>query len=354
MIPKSDSKKIVVAMSGGVDSAVAALLLRRAGFTPIGVTLLLSGDFSASSRAALAKLSCQLGIEHHYLDWRREFEDKVIRHCAEIAASGRTPNPCCVCNPLVKFAALFAFADELSIAAAATGHYVGISSDPGASYLLRGNDAAKDQSYFLYRLPPVWLSRLHFPLSGLTKPEVRRLAAEAQLAVAEQPDSQDICFAVPGESCGRTLLRRSHLTSIGGDFIYDGKVVGHHHGIAEYTIGQRKGLNVALGKPGYVKSIDPESGAITLVTEPSQLESQQLLVTDTVWHGENRPDDYADLSVKIRFRSPDCPCRVTTDAEGNWKIESATPFRAATPGQAAVIYQGRRLLGGGVIVESRS
>ena len=348
----AQNRKILVAMSGGVDSSAACVLLKEQGFDITGVTLLLKGDIDDASRRTISDTIGKLGIEHHYLDHRQEFFQRVILASAQEYACGRTPNPCCLCNPQMKFAAVAAFADSLGITDIATGHYASICKDDGDCYLQRGADRAKDQSYFLYRLPQELLARLHFPLADKTKSEIRQISQAAGLEVFDRPDSQDVCFAVENECCGETLRRLSGLPAKPGSFIYQGKVVGKHPGIHLYTIGQRKGLGVALGKPGYISKIDSVSGTIELVTDESVISTASFSITDAVWNCGTAPENISDLTVKIRYRTTDCPCSVTRDG-ALWHIKSeAGLFRAVTPGQSAVFYQGERLLGGGIITES--
>ena len=345
------NKKILVAMSGGVDSSAACILLKNQGFDIIGVTLLLKGDIDDVSKRAIADTVNKLGITHHYLDCREDFFQRVILPSALEYSCGRTPNPCCICNPMMKFAAVSAFADSLGIEEIATGHYAAIVQHEGEFYLQRGADRAKDQSYFLYRLPGELLARLRFPLADKSKDEIRTISKEAGLAVFDRPDSQDVCFAVENECCGETLRRLAGLPVKNGNFIYQNKVVGRHNGVHLYTIGQRKGLGVALGKPAYISKIDTVSGDIELVTDESIITVNDFSVNNVVWNTSVPPEEVADLSVKIRYRTTDCLCRVERDGD-IWRVKAENGiFRAVTPGQSAVFYQRERLLGGGIIME---
>ena len=345
-------KKILVAMSGGVDSSAACVLLKNQGFDVTGVTLLLKGDADEISKKAISDTVDKLGIEHHYLDCREEFFQRVILTSAQEYACGRTPNPCCMCNPEMKFAAVSAFADSLGIERIATGHYVSIAQENGEFFLQRGADKYKDQSYFLYRLDRNLLSRLCFPLADKLKDEIRAISKAAGLAVFDRPDSQDVCFAVENECCGETLRRLAGLPVKQGRFLYQGKVAGHHNGVHLYTIGQRKGLGVALGKPAYISKIDSVSGDIELVTDESIISVREFSIHNTVWNCDVPPEEISDLTVKIRYRTTDRPCCVVRDGSV-WHVKSADGvFRAVTPGQSAVFYSGSRLLGGGIIAES--
>lgn len=349
--------KVVVALSGGVDSSVAAALAVRSGCEVIGVTLRLkhpdpafsSAQLCASKNdeAAVAQVVRALGIEHHYIEGFERFRDRVLEPAAREYLSGRTPNPCCDCNLLVKFGALVDYAEERGAARVLTGHYAKIDRETAGFVLRRGDDAAKDQSYFLYRLTQRELAKLSFPVGGLEKSEVRKIAAELGLATSNKPDSQDACFQVEGECFGETLRRLCGYGAKPGWFVYRGRRVGRHLGVHAYTIGQRKGLNVALGVPAYVMSIDPESGVIELETDPAALLARSFRVSNVSWQ-LGVPPQGDEMEVQIRYRSRAVPCR-TEPAEEGIRVIPAEPLRAVTPGQAAVFYRGPVLLGGGVI-----
>lgn len=335
-------KKIAVAMSGGVDSSAAALLLRREGWEVHGVTLLLHPEVSTAD-PALARFCAEQDIPLAVVDARREFHDRVIEPAAREYNAGRTPNPCCECNEVLKFALLEKCARELGAAALATGHYVRTDGEG----LRRGGDRAKDQSYFLYRLRRELVPFLRFPLGDLTKPEVRAFARAKNLACAERPDSQDACFAVPGEGCGDTLLRRAGLPPRPGRVTADGRTVGTHAGIHRITVGQRGGMGIALGVPAYVKRIDPENCDVELCTDREQLACRSFILTRVNWQRE-LPAAGADLEIQIRYRSRPARCRVFPE-DTRCRVETAEPLYAVTPGQSGVIYDRDRLVGGGVI-----
>lgn len=346
----ADKQKIIMAMSGGVDSSAAAAMLKNIGFDIIGVTLMLKGETDEISRLAIADTVEKLGIEHHYIDCRKEFFERVIHPSALEYSCGRTPNPCCLCNRVMKFAALFDFADRLGVERVATGHYAKLIKQNNRIFLARGTDAAKDQSYFLYRLPDFMLQRVMFPLAELTKSDIRAAAKEAQLKVFDRPDSQDVCFAVENECCGETLRRLADIEIKTGNFLWQNKKVGEHKGIHLYTVGQRKGLGVALGTPAYISSIAPYSADIILTTNESELITNSFAVKDHVWNCERSPEDIENLTVKIRYRTRDAACRVEKNGD-RWLVSAkeGTVFRAVTPGQSAVFYSGELLLGGGII-----
>lgn len=354
-----NSSKVVVALSGGVDSAVTAALLQQEGAEVIGLTLRLKNPDPAFAQSwlcltqedeeAVAALVAKLGIEHHYLDRYPDFAEQVLRPSALDYARGRTPNPCCLCNQVIKFAELFKFADAVGAGTVATGHYARLIERCGRPRLLRGLDPEKDQSYFLYRLEDERLARLRLPLGGLTKQRVRELAREFGLPVADRPDSQDACFQVPGECFGETLRRLFQLPARPGRFLYRNRTVGRHTGIHQYTIGQRKGLNVALGRPAYIVDLDPVSGDIRLETDEAALLSYSFGLTELIWHDDAPPlEPNPTLTVRIRYRGAPAPARLTADAHGYCVIPDE-PLRAVTPGQSAVFYAGELLLGGGVI-----
>lgn len=351
-------KKIIAAMSGGVDSSVAAAVCRKQGYEVIGATLGLKhpdpafAGFQActteSDHESIAQVVEKLGIEHHYLNLYPEFEKMVLKPAWEEYRHGRTPNPCTICNPLIKFGKLLEFAREQGAEALVTGHYAGIINDNGIFKLKRGNDPVKDQSYFLYRLTQVQLSKIRFPIGEMKKAEVRELARELELKNSEKKDSQDACFAVPGEVFPETLRRLFTGVPQPGEFIYKDRIVGKHEGLHQFTIGQRKGLKVALGKPGYIQSIDPETGKIVLVTDNSELMADSFGVTNVNWQSGKAPELPHHCRIQVRYRSAPCAGTVK-QTETGVEVVLDKPVRALTPGQAAVFYDDEFLLGGGII-----
>lgn len=352
-------KKAVVALSGGVDSSVAAALTVQAGFEAVGVTLRLRHPdpaFSAaqqcssqSDETAVDAVCRKLGIVHHYLDEYPAFEAEILRPAAEEYAAGRTPNPCCRCNPRIKFGKLIEFARAIGAERVVTGHYAKLTRRPdGVCELRRGDDRRKDQSYFLYRLGQSELAMAEFPVGAMEKTAVRAVAARYGFVTSDKPDSQDACFQVPGECFGETLRKLCHLPARPGSFLYRGKIVGRHAGIHRYTIGQRKGLNVALGVPAYVAAIDPASGDIVLETDPEKLLSSSFLLRELHWQSGSAPAAGETLEVQIRYRSAGEPCRIEVSGD-SCRVFPLRPLRAVTPGQSAVFYRGELLLGGGVI-----
>lgn len=349
-------KKVVVALSGGVDSSAAALLAKQAGCEVIGATLDLAPadpvwqqawGCGSEDRELIRQVAAQLGIEHHFINASDAFMEKVLHPCFTEYSAGRTPNPCVLCNPLIKFGLLAEFARSIGAEALLTGHYARFTAD---KLIRRGDDPRKDQSYFLYRLPRELLDFLEFPVGDMQKSEVRALTAAANLPVAQRPDSQDACFVFPGESFAETLFRRFNGKARKGDFIYNGKVVGHHQGIHRCTIGQRKGLNVALGVPAYVKNINAANRQVELVTDQELLASDSFEITSCNFQCPAIPSGEEELQIQIRYRTPPAPGHIFDLGNGTFKIVMNQKMRAITPGQSAVIYRGDTLLGGGIIL----
>ena len=351
-------EKVIVAMSGGVDSSVAAWLYREKGAEVIGVTLRLrpqniagqDGCLSREDEEQAAAVARQLGIPHEILDYSEDFVREVLQPSWEEFARGRTPNPCTLCNPRIKFGKLLAYADQIGADRVATGHYAEIFETDGLRQIRRGLDPAKDQSYFLFGLTQTMLQRLDFPVGALAKPEVRELARRAGLVTHDKKDSQDTCFLVPGESFQESLRKLFQATVPGGLIVgADGRRLGKHTGIHQYTLGQRKGLGVALGVPAYVTKIDPASRTVTLSADEDELVSRRFSVAAVNWQNGKTPTAPFPALIQVRYRSRAVPGRVIPGVDGQVEIELETPIRAVTPGQAAVFYDRDILLGGGYI-----
>ena len=353
-------QKIMVAMSGGVDSSVTAALLLEQGYAVEGVTMCFELPPSSSERRPSccglesiedARRVCRaLGIRHHVLNYGDALESLVIEDFVDEYAKGRTPNPCARCNRYLKFERLFKDAMLLGGTHLATGHYVQNFYNPATSLyeMRKAKDPRKDQSYFLYATPREVLPFLIFPLGGYVKDEVRSEARRFALPVAEKKDSQDICFIPDGKYQDFLVARKSALLRP-GDFIdHEGKVVGRHKGVAHYTIGQREGLGIALGRPVYVNLIDPVTNTVHVGPEEllfsAGLEASGLnLLTGNIFQ------ETIEANIKIRYNQHDIRAQVTFVDHDRVRVCFLEPQKAVTPGQSLVIYDGELVLGGAVI-----
>lgn len=347
----SRTMKVAVAMSGGVDSSVAAALLIEAGYDVQGVSLRMwegnAGPRVCSDHRGAKEIAAELGITHTLIDLRGQFADMVVRPFAEDYLRGRTPNPCVACNRDFKFGTMLKWAKEHGIDYVATGHYARIARhvDDGRNSLLRGADRSKDQSYFLFALSQRQLQHTLFPLGEMQKSEVRDLARRLKLPAAERPESQDICF---GDYKSLVESYMSPDAVAEGDLVdRSGKVLGQHRGIHGVTIGQRKGLGVSASRPLYVVDIDRESNQVVLGTK-EELCCKGLIAGNINWI-EPPAVDRIKAAVQIRYRSAAVLCVVQTTAATTAEVHFTKDCPAVTPGQAAVFYLGDQLLGGGWI-----
>lgn len=348
--------RVFVAMSGGVDSSVAAALLVRAGHDVTGVTMQLwpSGDAeggccSVDATRDAKRVCDSLGIAHYTLNFREFFETAVIEPFCEEYAAGRTPNPCIVCNDIVKFEELWRRVALQDADYLATGHYARIVGRDGRSRLARGLDASKDQSYFLYRMSRDQLDRTLFPVGDLAKREVRSLAREFGLPTADRAESQEICF-VPGGDVGAFLRQRRPEAFVPGEIVdATGQPIGTHRGTPSFTVGQRRGLGVGGGEGRrYVTAVDPASATVT-VGPRLCLRVSRISVRDVVWTGD---ECEAELDVAVRYGSRPVAATVSL-YHGAVTAELHEPVEGVAPGQALVAYDGDVVVGGGVIEEAR-
>jgi tRNA-specific 2-thiouridylase len=348
----SRNGRVVVAMSGGVDSSVAAALLRDAGYECTGVLMrngiepVPGGNertcCSTSDAEDARRVAARLGIRFYVLDFAREFEG-IINYFVGEYNRGRTPNPCVMCNQHLKFGKLFAYADGIDAEFVATGHYARMA----AGALLRGVDRSKDQSYALFGVRRELLSRMLLPVGSYCKSEIRETARTLGLSTADKPDSQEICF-VPDNDYAGVIRERTPEAVRPGDVIDSaGNVVGRHEGFQTVTIGQRKGLRIALGKPAYVTRIDPAANTVTL-GDRNELLARRCTVERVNWLVDP-PGAAFPAVVQIRYNHDGTPGTVRVASTGRAEVEFDPPASSVTPGQAAVFYDGDRVLGGGWI-----
>jgi tRNA-specific 2-thiouridylase len=346
--------RIVVAMSGGVDSSVVAALAQRSGAETIGVTLQLYDHKAAVARSRTCcagqdifdakAVAARLGIAHHVFDYESRFRESVIERFADEYARGRTPIPCISCNQGVKFTDLLGFARELGADCLATGHYVRRAVGPHGPELRRAADPARDQSYFLFATTRDQLDFLRFPLGDLPKPAVREIARELALAVAAKPDSQDICF-VPDGDYARLVKKARPEAAVAGEIVDQaGRTLGTHGGLIHFTVGQRRGLEIGgQPEPLYVLRLEPESGRV-VVGPKRALAVRAARLSGVNWLGEGQREG---LTVKVRSLAKPAPARFDGET-----VHFEAPEYGVSPGQAAVLYEGDRVLGGGWIEET--
>ena len=340
-----EKKKVLVALSGGVDSSVCVHLLKKAGYEVGAVVLKMSAAHQGTVEDAKRSAEEQ-NIPLVIKDMEERFQEDVVSYFVSEYRKGRTPNPCIVCNPLVKFKALIDTADEEGYDFVATGHYAKLIRKDGLTYLSKGDSAARDQSYMLYRLTQRELSRLMFPLAELPKDEVREIASQIGLSCAKKPDSQEICFIPDNDYAG--YIEQRYGVSEPGDFISpEGVPCGKHKGIIHYTVGQRKRLGIALGRPVFVKKIDPVANRVYLADEKDAYEKEILVSGISMTYPESIQDG-CRAEVKIRSRAATVPCQVFTHGE-NLRVVFDDPQKAPAKGQSAVLYDGSIVLGGGFI-----
>lgn len=360
---KAPPDKVIVAMSGGVDSAVAAKLLADRGFEVVGTFMCMgTGELVRPADEPAIKQSCcspqdaddarrvagKLGIPFYVLNFAADL-DRIIDYFAAEYARGRTPNPCAWCNQLLKFGKLLDYADQIGARYVATGHHARIvaTADGPAVYRARGRQ--KDQSYVLFGLPREVLSRVLLPIGELAdKAEVRRIARQLDLDVAEKPDSQDVCFVGDGDYTQILRRRAAEAMRPGKIVTIDGEHVGEHEGIGHFTVGQRRGLRIPAGEPMYVVHIDAESSTVTIGPRPAAA-GEYLLADGANWHAGPADGEGFPATVQIRYSHQGAPARVRPLPGDRFEVRFAQPVHAITPGQIAAVYDGDRLLGGGWI-----
>jgi tRNA-specific 2-thiouridylase len=366
-IPKSPADtRVVVAMSGGVDSSVVAALMQQQGYDVIGVTMQLYDHGVATHRKGACcagqdildarRVAEHLGIPHYVLDYEERFQRAVIDDFADAYAAGETPIPCVSCNQTVKFRDLLATARELGADVLATGHYVSSRLENGRRNLYRPADEDRDQSYFLFGTTPEQLAQVRFPLGDLPKAETREIARRAGLVVADKPDSQDICF-VPEGRYAEVIERLRPDAAEPGEIVHvDGRVVGRHKGIIHYTVGQRKGLGVSIGEPLYVVRLEADARRV-IVGPRHALATRDVVLRDVNWLGDGRIEDLPSegLEVTARVRSTRTPRpAILRHRDGEVSVELIQGEDGVAPGQACVLYASAdgtrtRVLGGGFI-----
>jgi len=347
-------QRVAVAMSGGVDSSLAAALLKEAGYEVIGITMQVwpsgeqarfGGCYGLEAIEDAKKVAHKLGIPHYVMNLRDIFAQKVITDFCLEYSLGRTPNPCIRCNQYIKFDALLKKIEDLDYSFIATGHYARIEQSSSGYHLLKAADLTKDQSYFLYTLGQSELQHLLLPLANLHKAEVRRLAAEMRFPTATKRESQDICF-IPDNDY-RSFIAK-HIPTKSGDIIdTEGRILGRHSGLAQYTVGQRQGLGLTSNKRLYVLRLDAANNRLVVGTR-NQLFSNGLFASKLSWVSGKAPEEPINITAKIRYRSPEATAVLRLN-DGVAEVLFQQPQWAITPGQAIVFYQGDAVLGGGTI-----
>lgn len=352
-------KKALIAMSGGVDSSMAAKLMTDRGYTCVGCTMRLY-DYETvgiDDKSCCSLKDCEdarsvaesLGMEYRIFHYEEEFKEKVMDKFARCYEEARTPNPCVDCNKYMKFQKLYAQAREMGCDTIVTGHYARIGEEDGLYVLKKAKDLTKDQSYVLYDLTQEELAHTAFPLGDYTKEEVRKLAEEYGFVNARKHDSQDICFVPDGDYAGviRALTGKEYPE---GDFVdTSGNVLGRHKGIIRYTIGQRRGLGLSLKESLYVLRIDPKRNEVVLGRD-EELFSTAFDVGEVNWIAGKAPAETFTCEAKVRYRQKEHTATVTVTGEGSAHVKFTEPERAITPGQSAVFYDGDKVLGGGIIL----
>ena len=353
------SKRALIAMSGGVDSSVSAYLMKEQGYDCVGVTMKLydNEDINLCTDKTCCSLSdvedaravCdRIGIPYYVMNFKDKFKEKVMDKFVDCYRQGCTPNPCIDCNRHLKFAGLYQKAKELECDVIVTGHYVRVAEDESGFHLYKGKDEKKDQSYVLYNLTKEQLAHTMFPLGSLTKDEVRKIAQENGFINARKKESQDICF-IPDGDYRRFLEEKAHMISLPGDFVdKEGNVIAKHKGYFHYTIGQRKGLGISAKEPYYVVDILPKKNQVVLGSN-EDLFRTTLIANDFNWIEQVEEGERIQAKIRYAHKQAEAAFRILED--GNVQVTFTEPQRAFTKGQSVVLYQGEKVLGGGIIHE---
>ncbi|MDO4960336.1 MAG: tRNA 2-thiouridine(34) synthase MnmA [Eubacteriales bacterium] len=358
--------KALIAMSGGVDSSIAAFLMKEVGYECVGCTMRLYNNEDAGIDVSKAGHTCcslddvedartvsyKLGMPYYVFNFSDDFNEKIIQKFIRSYERGLTPNPCIDCNRYMKFDKLFERAAVLDCDYVVTGHYARIEEEDGVFILKKALDESKDQSYVLYSMTQEQLAHTRFPLGALRKSEVRAIADRNGFVNADKPDSQDICFVPDGDYARIIELHTGKKYPCGNYVDLEGNVLGTHKGIIHYTIGQRKGLGIAFGAPRFVCGINAENNEVVLGTN-EELFKRSFTVEDFNWTAGHPPCESFKCKAKIRYRQAEQPAEVRVEKDGIVSICFDEPQRAITPGQAAVLYDGDTVLGGGVIIGTR-
>lgn len=346
-----NQKKVLVLMSGGVDSSVSALLLKQNGYDVTGVTIQLQRNNATDKKNIedAKKIAEKLKIDHFVVDLSQVFEEKVIKSFVNEYISGNTPNPCVVCNKYIKFGKIFDLAEGKGFNYIATGHYANIEyNEKMGKYLLKKANSAKDQSYVLYNLSQKQLSKILFPISNIDKEETRKIAKENNLMVFDKPDSQDICFIKNGSHASFIEEYISKKTPTGHFVDIDGNRLCEHKGIINYTVGQRKGLGVGFGKPMYVISLNKDDNTVTLGSE-EYLYSTELIANNLSFTMFDTLEKEMEITAKVRYKAKPERAKLIPIDKNTVKVNFYEKQRAITPGQSVVFYDGDIVIGGGVI-----
>ena len=355
-------EKVVVGMSGGEDSSVAAYLLKEQGYDVIGVTMQIwedeeqqrteenGGCCGLSAVDDARRVADRLEIPYYVMNFKQEFQEKVVDYFVEEYLAGRTPNPCIACNRYVKWESLLKRSMEIGADYIATGHYARIAKLPNGRFAIRNSvTARKDQTYALYNLTQFQLAHTLMPIGEYEKDQVRRIAQEAGLPVAAKPDSQDICFVPDGDYAAFLKKKAGERMPGEGDFVTrDGTVLGKHKGITHYTIGQRKGLGLSMGEPVFVSELRPKTNQVVVGEEP-QVFKKELLCDHLNFMGMEDLEEPRRVWAKVRYAHKGQWCRIERQGRDLIRAEFEEPVRAITPGQAVVFYEGEYVLGGGII-----